>query len=91
MVHWLRRTGRHMTSLPKDTLALLKRLGVADSAYADAGLSARSPITGEAIVDAVNVKGVPTVRTWVHAGQVDLVIEGESYRARQKPRLPRRT
>jgi aldehyde dehydrogenase (NAD+) len=38
------------TSLPKDTLALLKRLGVADSAYADAGLSARSPITGEAIV-----------------------------------------
>ena len=38
------------TSLPKDTLALLKRLGVADSAYADAGLSAGSPITGETVV-----------------------------------------
>jgi len=38
------------TSLPKDTLALLKRLGVSESAYADAGLSARSPITGETVV-----------------------------------------
>lgn len=38
------------TSLPKDTLALLKRLGVSDAAYADAGLSARSPITGETVV-----------------------------------------
>ncbi len=37
------------TSLPKDTLALLKRLGVADAAYAQAGLSARSPITGETV------------------------------------------
>lgn len=37
------------TSLPNDALALLKRLGVADSAYASAGLSARSPITGETV------------------------------------------
>lgn len=38
------------TPLPKDTLALLKRLGVSEAAYADAGLSARSPITGETVV-----------------------------------------
>ena len=37
------------TSLPQDTLALLKRLGVSDAAYAQAGLSARSPITGETV------------------------------------------
>ena len=37
------------TSLPKDALALLKRLGVTDSAYASAGLTARSPITGETV------------------------------------------
>ncbi|CAN7313347.1 aldehyde dehydrogenase family protein [Bosea sp. LjRoot90] len=37
------------TSLPKDALALLKRLGVSDSAYASAGLSASSPITGETV------------------------------------------
>jgi len=37
------------TSLPNDALALLKRLGVPDSAYAGAGLSARSPITGESV------------------------------------------
>ncbi|WID95409.1 aldehyde dehydrogenase family protein [Bosea vestrisii] len=37
------------TSLPKDALALLKRLGVSESAYAGAGLSARSPITGETV------------------------------------------
>ena len=38
------------TALPKDTLALLKRLGVSEAAYAAAGLSARSPITGETVV-----------------------------------------
>ena len=37
------------TSLPKDTLALLERLGVTESAYAQAGLSARSPVTGETV------------------------------------------
>lgn len=37
------------TSLPNDALALLKRLGVPESAYASAGLSARSPITGESV------------------------------------------
>ena len=37
------------TSLPNDALALLKRLGVPESAYASAGLSARSPITGETV------------------------------------------
>ena len=37
------------TSLPNDALALLKRLGVPESAYAGAGLSARSPITGETV------------------------------------------
>ena len=36
-------------SLPQDALALLKRLGVSDAAFAKSGLSARSPITGEAI------------------------------------------
>ncbi len=39
-----------MTSpLPQDVLALLKRLGVTDAAFAAAGLAARSPITGEAV------------------------------------------
>ncbi|HEV7338407.1 MAG TPA: aldehyde dehydrogenase family protein [Bosea sp. (in: a-proteobacteria)] len=37
------------TSLPKDALALLQRLGVPEAAYAGAGLSARSPITGETV------------------------------------------
>jgi aldehyde dehydrogenase (NAD+) len=36
-------------SLATDALALLKRLGVPDAAYAGAGLSARSPITGESV------------------------------------------
>lgn len=41
---------RAMTStLPKDALALLKRLGVADSVFAEKGLTARSPITGETV------------------------------------------
>lgn len=35
------------SSLPHDALALLKRLGVGDAAFAGSGLSARSPITGE--------------------------------------------
>ncbi len=39
-----------MTSpLPQDALALLKRLGVTDTAYAATGLAARSPITGETV------------------------------------------
>ena len=39
-----------MTSpLPQDALALLKRLGVTDAAFAAAGLAARSPITGESV------------------------------------------
>lgn len=39
-----------MTSpLPQDVLALLKRLGVTDAAFAAAGLAARSPITGESV------------------------------------------
>jgi aldehyde dehydrogenase (NAD+) len=39
-----------MTSpLPKDTLALLKRLGVTDAVFAATGLVARSPITGETV------------------------------------------
>ena len=37
------------TPLPKDALALLKRLGVREEAYAEGGLAARSPITGETI------------------------------------------
>lgn len=37
------------TSLPNDTLALLKRLGVSDAAYAPTGLSARSPVSGESV------------------------------------------
>jgi aldehyde dehydrogenase (NAD+) len=38
------------TALPQDTLALLKRLGVSDSAFASTGLDAHSPITGETVV-----------------------------------------
>ena len=39
-----------MTSpLPQDALALLKRLGVTDAAFAATGLAARSPITGESV------------------------------------------
>lgn len=39
-----------MTSpLPQDALALLKRLGVTDAVFASKGLTARSPITGEAV------------------------------------------
>src|SRR6478735_2844955 len=37
------------SSLPKDALALLKRLGVPDTVFASAGLAARSPITGETV------------------------------------------
>ncbi|MEN5083218.1 aldehyde dehydrogenase family protein [Bosea sp. TWI1241] len=37
------------SSLPTDALALLKRLGVADTAYSTSGLAARSPITGETV------------------------------------------
>ncbi|MBX9873620.1 MAG: aldehyde dehydrogenase family protein, partial [Beijerinckiaceae bacterium] len=37
------------SSLPQDALALLKRLGVTDAAFAATGLAARSPITGEAV------------------------------------------
>ena len=39
-----------MTSaLTADTLSLLKKLGVPDSAFADSGLPARSPVTGETL------------------------------------------
>lgn len=37
------------TALPQDTLALLKRLGVSESAFATKGLVAHSPITGETV------------------------------------------
>jgi len=38
------------TSLRADALAILKRLGVDESAFASAGLDARSPITGEIVM-----------------------------------------
>ena len=37
------------STLPKDCLALLTRLGVSESAFAATGLTARSPITGETV------------------------------------------
>ncbi len=37
------------SALPQETLGLLKRLGVSDSAFATTGLAARSPITGETV------------------------------------------
>src|SRR5690349_10569301 len=35
------------TSARSDALAILRRLGVADSSFSDTGLEARSPVTGE--------------------------------------------